>query len=165
MKNLLLLFCLAPALSFAQNTLSRQVIGSGGGVAASGNVSLSYTLGEAVTATVTSGSFTLTQGFQQPDLTGPSANDPLIRIDYQVYPNPANDWVEIRLVSDRVAELHASVVDMAGRDLKLGEQIARLPGEVTLRFDMSGLSEATYLVRLSTPDGKEAHAVRVQVFH
>ncbi len=52
---------------FAQS-LSPQVVASGGGYATGGGYSLSYTIGEPVTATLTGGSNILTQGFHQPDL-------------------------------------------------------------------------------------------------
>lgn len=163
MKHLLFPLFLLPVLAFAQ-TVDRQVIGSTGGVVTAGGTTLSFTVGEVVTATVTAGSFTLTQGFQQPDGSGTISNDPLIQVDYQVYPNPTRDWVEVKLISTRKTELRARVVDMLGRDMNLGEQVAQLPGEAILRFDLSALAEATYLIRIFAADGKEAHSVRVQVF-
>ncbi|OWY20129.1 hypothetical protein C7N43_23130 [Sphingobacteriales bacterium UPWRP_1] len=61
-----LTFCLVAAGAQAQS-LTPQVVASGGGYAQGGGYSLSYTIGEPVTATLTSGSNILTQGFHQPD--------------------------------------------------------------------------------------------------
>jgi len=52
--------------SFAQS-ISPQVIASTGTFAAAGGYSLSYTLGEPATATLTTSSSIITQGFQQPN--------------------------------------------------------------------------------------------------
>jgi hypothetical protein len=60
-----LLFC---SLLHAQS-LSPKVIASAGGYFASANASLSWTLGEPVTATFTNGNNMLTQGFQQPSVS------------------------------------------------------------------------------------------------
>lgn len=51
--------------SFAQLTLGRQVIGSTGGFATGTNITVSSTVGEAVTQTLFSANMILTQGFQQ----------------------------------------------------------------------------------------------------
>lgn len=69
MKNSLLLSFLLlalPGLSLAQ-TLERSVIGTTGSSSTAGNIHISSTVGEAVIQTGQSGSFILTQGFQQPD--------------------------------------------------------------------------------------------------
>lgn len=70
MKKLLFVQLLAWAVFAAgvqAQSLSPQVVASGGGYAEAGGYSLSYTVGEPVTATLASGSNILTQGFHQPD--------------------------------------------------------------------------------------------------
>ncbi|HRK27143.1 MAG TPA: hypothetical protein PK239_07615 [Chitinophagales bacterium] len=54
-------------LLYAQS-LSPQVVASGGTALTAGGYSLAYTVGETATATLSSGSNILTQGFHQPDL-------------------------------------------------------------------------------------------------
>ena len=60
---LVLLF--VSSVSFGQVQLGRQVIGSTGGSASGTNITLSSTVGEAVTQTLFSANTILTQGFQQ----------------------------------------------------------------------------------------------------
>ncbi len=61
------ILCLSNLISFAQNSLSPQVIGSQGNTLSSGTGnSVQYTLGEAIIITTQSSSHILTQGFNQP---------------------------------------------------------------------------------------------------
>ena len=62
----ILVVCIAVvSMGFSQG-IERQVIGSAGTSAEAGGIEISYTVGESVISTeVVSGSFTLTQGFQQ----------------------------------------------------------------------------------------------------
>ncbi len=59
---------LLPAVNAEAQTLSPSVIPSAGGYFSAANGSLSWTLGETVTPTLTAGSNMLTQGFQQPEV-------------------------------------------------------------------------------------------------
>lgn len=64
------LLLLGASIQSAAQSLSPQVIASSGGYFSNAAGSLSFTVGETVTPTVTGGGYTLTQGFQQPfDLT------------------------------------------------------------------------------------------------
>ncbi|QQS30849.1 MAG: hypothetical protein IPM47_07970 [Sphingobacteriales bacterium] len=67
--KLLVIACLSISINstFAQS-LSPQVVASGGGYGTGGGYTLSYTVGEPVIATLSGGSNILTQGFHQPDL-------------------------------------------------------------------------------------------------
>ncbi|MCO6499988.1 MAG: gliding motility-associated C-terminal domain-containing protein [Vicingus serpentipes] len=71
-----LIVLLASNYSYSQIQLDRQVIGSTGGHTTGTTISLSSTVGEAVTQTLFSTStIILTQGFQQPQLTSDSILD------------------------------------------------------------------------------------------
>jgi len=65
---LILLIAICVTLNGQAQTLSPSVIGSGGAYLSSGNASLSYTIGETNTQTLSSVSNKLTQGFQQPEV-------------------------------------------------------------------------------------------------
>ena len=47
-------------------TISNKVIANGGGYSSAGGYSLSYTIGETITTTLSNGGYVITQGFQQP---------------------------------------------------------------------------------------------------
>ena len=63
--------------------------------------SLSWTVGEPVIKTITDGTNTLTQGFQQSRLTITAISDLKIPgIELSVYPNPTNNFLSIVVRSD-----------------------------------------------------------------
>jgi len=67
MKKLVLLFSLIHVLVIVNaQSLERSVIGSAGGEVTSGNITLSFTVGEVAVQTLISGNIILTEGFQQP---------------------------------------------------------------------------------------------------
>lgn len=68
-----LLQSVVASLSFAQvSSLSPYLIGSTGNFSTVGGMSISSSVGEPITATVTTGTLTLTQGFQQSDMACPT---------------------------------------------------------------------------------------------
>jgi hypothetical protein len=69
MKNIFLLLIIITgfaAVAFSQ-TISRKVIPAAGGILTGGGNTITFTIGEPVTASLTAGSNMITQGFQQPD--------------------------------------------------------------------------------------------------
>jgi len=66
MKTLLTLFSLAIICCAKSQSLSPSVIASSGGYSTGTSASLSWTLGEIATETISNGGYILTQGFQQP---------------------------------------------------------------------------------------------------
>jgi hypothetical protein len=68
MEKLFLLLLSFLSLSLFAQTLSPTVISSAGGYSTGTTVTLSWTLGELATETLSTGSITLTQGFQQPSV-------------------------------------------------------------------------------------------------
>ena len=69
MSAVVLLFCLSLNIFSNAQTLSPKVIASTGGYTMGGGKSLSWTLGETFTATLSSVNNKLTQGFQQPEIS------------------------------------------------------------------------------------------------
>lgn len=63
------LFAFALISQVSAQSISRKVIATSGGTLSGGGNTLSYTIGETMTSTFTNGNLTLTQGFQQPEVT------------------------------------------------------------------------------------------------
>ena len=73
MKKIMILLMCGSLFSLAE---AQEVIATSGTVFENGNGSISFTVGEAVTGTLSSAATVLTQGFQQPfDLYIPSTGD------------------------------------------------------------------------------------------
>jgi len=102
----------------AQST-SPQVIASSGSFSSNGNISLSTTVGETATTTLSISTTTLTQGFQQPeyDVINSVVETVSKSLQIKVYPNPAESNITIDIVSDENSNAKLTVVDMLGKVL------------------------------------------------
>ncbi|MDH3649063.1 MAG: T9SS type A sorting domain-containing protein [Saprospiraceae bacterium] len=117
MKHTLTALLLAVAISSLQaQDLQPSIIASAGKFAKTESASLSWTLGEAVTATLTNDDVILTQGFHQP-LLGVSTGftDPEFGFDIDLYPNPAR--YELTIESDFDKTLQYTMSNLEGRIL------------------------------------------------
>ena len=156
---LLLLFAWS---SQAQVTLERQVIASGGASQAAGNLELSSTIGETATTTLTSGSFILTQGFQQGDLGATSVEDLLeIAVDYKIFPNPAQELLNVELTTDHPAEIQVDLYDLNGKALGMSHTF-RATGTQRTSFPLTRLSEGVYILNFRDATGKILVSHKVQ---
>ena len=128
-------------------SLSPEVVAGSGKAFTSTEAQLSWTLGEAVTATFIGGdSAVLTQGFHQTNLIITSVEDLAAQIELRVYPNPVRDALQVRweVLSEA---LTLELLDIQGRPL----QMAR-PGlqSTSHQLVLSSYPSGTYLLRIRT---------------
>lgn len=116
MKLTVLSFLLSfmSACLFAQ-TIQNDVIGTTGGSAESGTISIEYSVGETVIETAESTEITLTQGFLQPMLSVTSIDDENILSGISVYPNPVGDELIIEISGDFIHPLQSMLFDINGK--------------------------------------------------
>lgn len=160
MKHLLLTgIAIAMAtMMFGQN-VDQQVISSSGGDMSSGQYSLSWTLGEPVTATHENQNIILTQGFHQPmDL--PTGIDEEQEGDILVYPNPTRDQLHFDLPT------RLSVVDVRVHNLH-GKVISGHSGITDSRtVDLNNLAAGTYILSIINPENQEVEKrLKIQKVH
>jgi hypothetical protein len=79
---------------------AQQVVSTSGNHAGNSTVQLSWTIGETVTRTISSGSNILTQGMHQSKLTV-TAIEELVGLGFKIsaFPNPATECVHLKVVS------------------------------------------------------------------
>jgi len=168
MKQLL---CGFLAVVFAWETsqaqsLSRQVIGSLGSYTETSDLSLSATAGQTAYATTITGSFTLLQGFQQPDdvVTTHIRPDLPIVVDYEIYPNPTDDVLHLRMSSPEWVSLEVKLLDMTGRELSARTKELAGQGKLATTLSMAGLPAGSYILSISDAQGQfvKSHQVRKQ---
>ena len=95
MKPYLLILLIALCATFLQ---AQEVVTTAGSYGETSSGSLSWTVGEPVIETITDGTNTLTQGFQQSKLTVTAINDlKFPGIELSVYPNPTNSFLFIEV--------------------------------------------------------------------
>lgn len=156
MKNLKFAFigiCLGCSAAASGQSIERSVIGSLGGYSSSGNVSLSFTVGETVVSTVSSGSVILTQGFQQPTTASTGVKQVSHFGNLTVFPNPSSGLFQIKLensLGNNNDLLKAEVYDGAGK-LVLSNQIQI--NQQNGSIDLSHLPSGIYHLGLSNSMG------------
>jgi len=138
----------ASMLGQAQD-LSPSVIATGGNYSETGTASLSWTIGETVVETLTNGTTTLTQGFQQGNLSVASLieNTELAKT-VKVYPNPVNNTLHIETTQ---AQLTYRLVNMQGQPLQTG-----VLKKEAVQLDVSTYPTGSYLLLFNE---KEAYTI------
>ncbi len=113
-KGLLIVVSIVIAnLSFAQS-LDRVLVSSGGESYANGNFQADVSLGEPVIATFEGGDYMLTQGFHQGLMIFKEIEN-LQDIEFQLYPNPAVDYVNVEFPVNDYQEVIIQVVSLNGQ--------------------------------------------------
>ena len=146
--------------SFAQS-ISPQVIASTGTFAAAGGYSLSYTLGEPATATLTTSSSIITQGFQQPNdvYTGlQSIITPTLNA--QLYPNPASSEINLVITSSNTNNYTVQLVDLLGRVLQQPTTTAISKGQSHFVFNVAQLPSSMYFITVKSSGSPIVHSFK-----
>jgi len=124
---------------------AQEVVSTAGSYGETSSGSLSWTIGEPVIETITDGTNTLTQGFQQSKLTVTTINDlKFTGIELSVYPNPTNSFLSIEVKTDKQRDLLLSLFDINGK-LILQKKMAG--NKQTIK--MQNYKPATYILKVT----------------
>ncbi|MCL2289982.1 MAG: T9SS type A sorting domain-containing protein [Bacteroidetes bacterium] len=151
---LFLTFC------FVVPVFAQQSITTSGGNATGVGGSASYSVGQLDYQNYSGGNGSIAEGVQQPyEISEVGITDyEGIAIDCQVYPNPTNDVIQLRITNYELrggADLQLAIFDLNGKQL-LQQEIA---GEHT-EISMSHLPTGTYLLHILA-DKKPAKAFKI----
>ncbi len=105
--------------------------------------------------------FTLTQGFQQPRF---------VKIDViinpgngvEVYPNPAIEYIEIKLFGDSARKFRIDLINFAGTVIKTGTLEFFSPYNYFERWDAGEFKPGFYIVRVLSDDGVINRAFKIE---
>jgi hypothetical protein len=158
-KIISFIIALSPGLLLAQ-TAERQVIGSAGGYASTATMQASYTVGEAVTTTLSAATLTLTQGFQQPSNFGVGIVEIKSGLSVNAYPNPANQAVTLDFKVDKPVQFDLSLIDNVGREVSAIQKFD-LTGNTQESISLTGMAAGQYFIRLSSADGTVDKSIKV----
>jgi hypothetical protein len=162
MKSLLIISLLSLSGLSAEAQFSPFIIASSGTQTSVGSHQISYTVGELCSVfTGSAGGFTLTHGFQQPEnlnlLTVPKL---LTVTGFSVYPNPAQEYVEIACTLQSASEVLISLYNMDGSlvcNLSEGQAAkGKYQRHIPLGHHATGLY--TLVLKARCNDGSQAHA-------
>ena len=134
--------------------VSSSVIATAGESVETGDVSVSWTLGEIAIETLgeDGSSVILTQGFQQGYFEITSIGEPLSN-DFQlnVYPNPATEFIWIDLKSTEVKSAIVEIYNMEGKLVYNSKwEFVNGPNKIML----NKLNSSQYILRVSDSSGK-----------
>jgi hypothetical protein len=144
-KQLLTIAAFALIGAVRAQTVMPQVVSSSGGSGQNAQGSLDWTIGEPVTATVSDGTSTLTQGFQQPTLLiATSQNQNSEFFNLLVYPNPTADYVTLKLNQNNQQQFNFKVYDSVGKLVNEGKASSNNPN-----ISFQGLASGQYTISLT----------------
>ena len=135
-----LLFC---SWGYSQTT-SPEVIATSGEHFIGANAQLSWTIGELMIETYSTGSNQLTQGFHQINLTITAVEDLAKAFPLKVYPNPTKDLVHIEFL-ESPSSISVIVSDAHGRTLILKKAFQPLRTET---FNLSSYATGAYFLQV-----------------
>lgn len=116
--NILLAFSVFLALSVSAQTAKQEVIASAGGYNTSGTLAISWTLGETIIPTFSSGTLILTHGFQQ-DIWITAVEENLENaVKVTIFPNPASDNINISFEEPLDNEVKVYLLNSQGKLVK-----------------------------------------------
>ncbi len=119
------------------------VFASQGNYTESGDMSVSWTIGDSFIKTAESSDGTLTQGFQQSFLKIKKIqNTEFASFNAQVFPNPTSGILNVRL-EDKVKEYTMEILDVTGKLMHKSNEDQRL-----VEMDMSNYAAGQYFIRL-----------------
>ena len=141
MKNIIITITIL--LTTALFSPAQEVVSSAGKSSSVSVYAVSWTLGEPVIQTLSSGNTAITQGFHQPGLTVTPASIVANDLEIKVYPNPARQFVKIHY-SKLPDKSRYALFNSAGERLAEGE-IRKIITRVSLQNKVSG----SYLLKLT----------------
>ena len=145
--------------SLRAQTVSPQVVASGGSFISSSAGSVSYTVGEPVTTTISGGGNYLTQGFQQPtDIV-----NGLLDIDkeafgsFSVYPVPAVEKLWFGYEFPAQGQVTVELYNTLGQKLDFTLTESYESGKVVHSFDCTPYAAGQYIITatFTTPDNSK----------
>ena len=123
---------------------AQEVVSSNGDSKSAAGYEVSWTVGEAVIATMIGSTNTLTQGFQQTRLTVTAVTDLLYPgLEIKVFPNPTQEFITIRF-SEYIEDTRYSLYDLRG---KLIEN--KLINAADTEIDLKKYASGQYILKLT----------------
>jgi hypothetical protein len=126
---------------------AQQAVSTAGGEAAGAGGTVSYTIGQVAYTTNSENEGTVSQGVQQPyEIIEISSNEDKYRISLElsVYPNPANEYLMLKVVNYKSSNLTYQLYDLNGKLLENKEIVGV---ETTIEMDM--LAPSIYFLKVT----------------
>jgi hypothetical protein len=156
MRYFILAFLLLGFSSYAQPSISKQVIGPSGATFENGNNKLSYTAGEVVVGAMTDedGSYQLGNGYYPSlDLSTLNTESPELQLQVKVFPNPVAEAIFITHPTEQFFEV--KITDVSGK------QILKTTHQRQQALSVQTLTTGTYFITVTTKDSKQTNTYKI----
>ena len=147
-KTITILFFLIVELGFAQLTIKKSTIDSGGALTQSGQVTMLQTVGEVVVQENTTGTIHISEGFINADVLSALGVENYDFInDISIYPNPTVDLVNIHF--ENIENYEFLLTDLNGKQL-----LQQTKYTDNFQIDLSIYENAVYFLAVINEDTK-----------
>ncbi len=136
----------------AAQQLTNQVLLPSAGLATEGVLNYSQSIGETAVELITNSGFILTQGFQQPGIKieAETAHE---GTGVEVYPNPATDFINVKLFGDKARKMKIEVIAFNGKITSTTSLDFITKYYIIRQIEFAELKNGFYIVRVSSSDG------------
>ncbi len=168
MRYLITIITFFLALNINAQQIEKQVISSTGNDVSAGGLQISQTVGEVAVETYTSGSFILGQGFQQVEEIDKDTTIAIKEIDmivnYNLYPNPTNDVINIELELNANASLQITLVNVQGKIISQKTLALKKDKQSVIQFNLDNESKGIYFLQFQDREGTISKVVAFNKF-
>ena len=141
--------------------LSHQVFVPAAGLATAGVINYSQTIGETAVEIISSSGFVFTQGFQQPGIIF-TVEPPHAGTGVEVYPNPATDFIKVKLFGDDARKFRIEIINITGTIVSSMTMDFITRYYYVQEIDISRLTFGFYLVRVTSDDSKIKRIFKIE---
>ncbi|MGC1389511.1 MAG: T9SS type A sorting domain-containing protein [Bacteroidales bacterium] len=157
----LMLLLLFSGISGFSQDLTPKVLVSAAGLSTAGVIEYSQTIGETAVETFSSAGFILTQGFQQPRIqiiagTPPEGNG------VDVYPNPATDFIFVKLYGDMARKFNIEIINITGMIVNSVNVDFTEKYYYIQQIGVASLKFGFYFVRVTSDDGTIKRVFKIE---
>ena len=155
-----ILFIATWTTGFSQH-LSHQVLVPAAGIAVTGSVNYTQTIGETAIEIISSSGFVFTQGFQQP---GIQVSPEIVKggNGVEVYPNPATEYININLFGDVARTFRIDIINITGTIVSSGKISFITDYNYIQQVAVDKLMKGLYFVRIMSEDGKISRVFKIE---
>ncbi|MBK7966649.1 MAG: T9SS type A sorting domain-containing protein [Bacteroidetes bacterium] len=178
MKNkIIIIFLTVFTINVQAQSIQRNVIASAGIDNSVSNIRLTSTVGETVTSTLSKSNYKIAQGFQQGKITvarivnvedtteitsdesTTSRNSNSLdenKFKVNVYPNPATEYINIKLTELSNAKHMIYLTDISGRLIE-----SRTISSPETRIEFTSMTSGKYILHIKSEDGKVNESFKI----
>jgi len=147
-KSLIIITLFIVQLGFAQLTIKKSSIDSGGMLSHNGNTTILYTLGELSVAENTNANISISEGFINPQmLQSLQVADFGILTGISIYPNPTVDYVNLSFTETGIYDI--SIFDINGKQL-----VSKTIDADNCKLDFANYKQAVYVLLVKNKSSK-----------